>query len=127
MKMVFIKSLSLAGAHRFAWLACLAFALMFTGVTPSNAMPSSAAPNCTQAANVIEKQAFTSGQTALPDRDGTENFDLDCCCCLTCVTIAINIQNPLRFYPKSARTKSPSDGYTYARDGPVGPFRPPRI
>lgn len=127
MKMVFIKSLSLAGARRFAWLVCLAFALMFTGVTPSNAMPSSASPYCTQTANVIEKQAFMSGQTALPDRDGTQNFDRDCCCCLTCVTIATNKQNPLHLYPISARTELPGDGYTYARDGQIGPFRPPRI
>lgn len=114
-------------ATRWIRRMILALAIVLTSLAPGQATSPTASPN--DPANVsideIDAGPFRDCRITLPDRPG--EIDLECCCCLACTALGVDElasskidfdDSPLLIWGLES---------ALSRDGPLGPFRPPRI
>ncbi len=114
-------------AWRFVCLAVLAILFIIPASAQSTAPQTGGAAFCTMSPASAVPQTIHAERLNPVDRNSPDDTDMGCCQCLACGAILKNDFNLMHAYERKTNAHVPPDSDQFSRDGPQGPFRPPRI
>lgn len=112
---------------RLLQLVALALALVFSIAATSEAAPDQRSAFCATAATASFVETAIPVRINTPENDATDDLCLNCCNCLACGAVLENNNGVIKTYLQKTRNLTWAPVFSLPRDGPHGPFRPPRI
>jgi len=114
-------------AWRFVRLAVLSIILIIPVAAESAASPMGGSAFCSMSPAEAVLKSVQADSLYPSDRNSPEEIDIGCCHCLACGAIPKNGFSVVNSFERKTNAFVPPDTDQFSRDGPQGPFRPPRI